>query len=100
MSARAPKTTGIISVFTPCIFVISILRPLYFEIFSVTFDEVFWPDDTDTPISLQHWLAWSLITTYIRHVRGQLSIRIYLYIPKDCSLFNLGGRLFFGASIL
>ena len=69
MSASSPTITGTISVFTLCIFVISISRSLYFEIFSVTFVEVFWSDGTDTSISLQHRLAWSLITTYIRHVR-------------------------------
>ena len=69
MSASSPTITGTISVFTLRIFVISISRSLYFEIFSVTFVEVFWSDGTDTSISLQHRLAGSLITTYIRHVR-------------------------------
>ena len=69
MSASSPTITGTISVFTLRIFVISISRSLYFEIFSVTFIEVFWSDGTDTSISLQHRLAGSLITTYIRHVR-------------------------------
>ena len=45
------------------------LKVFDFEIFSVTFVEVFWSDGTDTSISLQHRLAGSLITTYIRHVR-------------------------------
>ena len=83
MSASSPTITGTISVFTLRIFVISISRSLYFEIFSVTFVELFWSDG----------MPWSLITTYIRHVRWQLSIRIYLCVPKDCNLFNFGDRL-------
>ena len=84
MSASSPTITGTIAVFTLRIFVISISRSLYFEIFSVTFVEVFWSDGTDTSISLQHLLAGSLITTYIRHVRWQLSILIYNnYSPKS-----------------
>ena len=87
MSASSPTITGTISVFTLRIFVISISRSLYFEIFSVTFVEVFWSDDTDASISLQHRLAWSLITTYIRHVRWQLSILTYNnYSPKSPTL--------------
>ena len=93
MSASSPTITDTISVFTLRIFVISMSRSLYFEIFSVTFVELFWSDGTDTSISLQHRLAWSLITTYISHVREQLSIRIYLCILKDCDLFNFGARL-------
>ena len=95
MSASSPTITGIISVFTLRISVISISRSLYFEIFSVAFVEVFWSDDTDTSVSLQHRLPWCLITTYIRHVRWQLSIRIFLCISKDCNLFNFGDRLRF-----
>ena len=93
MSASSPTITGTIFVFTLRIFVISISRSLYFEIFSVTFVELFWSDGTDTSIILQHRLPWSLIATYIRHVRWQLSIRIYLCVPKDCNLFNFGDRL-------
>ena len=93
MSASSLTITGTISVFTLRIFVISISRSLYFEIFSVTFVEVFWSDGTDTSIILQHRLPWSLITTYIKHVRWQLSIRIYLCVPKDCNFFNFGDRL-------
>ena len=95
MSASSPTINGTISVFTLCIFVISISKSLYFEIFSVTFVEVFWSDGTDTSVSLQHRLPWSLITTYIGHVCWQLSIRIYLCIPKGCNLFNFGDRLRF-----
>ena len=83
MSASSPTITGTISVFTLRTFVISISRSLYFEIFSVTFVELFWSDG----------MPWSLITTYIRHVRWQLSIRIYLCVPKDCNLFNFGDSL-------
>ena len=87
MSANSSTMTGTISVFTLRICVISISRSLYFEIFSVTFVEVFWSDDTDASISLQHRLAWSLITTYIRHVRWQLSILTYNnYSPKSPTL--------------
>ena len=48
MSASSPTITGTVSVFTLRIFVISISRSLYFEIFSVTFVEEFWSDGTDT----------------------------------------------------
>ena len=93
MSASSPTITGIISVFTLRISVISISRSLYFEIFSVAFVEEFWSDDTDTSVSLQHRLPWCLITVYIRHVRWQLSIRIFICISKDCNLFNFVDRL-------
>ena len=93
MSASSPTITGIISVFTLRTSVISISRSLYFEIFSVAFVEVFWSDDTDTSVSLQHRLPWCLITAYIRHVRWQLSVRIFLCTSKDCNLFNFVDRL-------
>ena len=93
MSASSPTMAGTVSVFTLRIFVISISWSLYFEIFSMTFVEVFWSDGTDTSIILRHRLPWSLITTYIRHVQWQLSICIYLCVPKDCNLFNFGDRL-------
>ena len=95
MSASSPTITAIISVFTLRNSVISISRSLCFEIFSVAIVEVFWSDDTDTSISLQHRLPLCLITTFIRHVRRQLSIRIFLCVPKDCNLFNFGDRLRF-----
>ena len=44
---RAPSTTGIVVVFMPHIFSISISRSLYFESFSVVFIEVFLSVGTD-----------------------------------------------------
>ena len=41
---------------------------------------------TSVAVVLDHYL-------YYRHVRWQLSIRIYLCVPKDCNLFNFGDRL-------
>ena len=92
MSASSPTITQWHNL-TLRISVNSISRSLYFEIFSVAFVEVFWSDDTDTSVSLQHRLPWCLITAYIRHVRWQLSIRIFLCISKDCNLFNFVDRL-------
>ena len=62
ISPSAPTIIGTVSVLIPHILVVSISRSLYFESFSMTFCEVFRSDGTDTSISLQHRLAWSLIT--------------------------------------
>ena len=51
-------------------------RSLYFESSSMTFVEVFWSDGTDTAISLQHQLAWSLITISGFFANNYLSICI------------------------
>ena len=59
---NAPKITGKVPVLIPHILMVSISRSLCFESFSMTFVEVFLSDGTDTSISLQHRLAWSLIT--------------------------------------
>ena len=62
ISPSAPTITGTVSVPIPHVLVVSISRSLYFESFSMTFVEVFQSDGTDTSISLQHLLAWSLFT--------------------------------------
>ena len=85
VSPWAPTITDTVSVLIPHILVVSILRSLYFESFSMTFVEVFWSDGTDTSKSLQHRLAWSGLDNYIRLVRWQLPIPIYLHIPENCN---------------
>ena len=50
---KAPITTGTISVFMFHILVVSILRSLYSNNFSMVFVEVFLSDGTATSISLQ-----------------------------------------------
>ena len=49
---------------SPHSLVVSISRILYFKSFSMTFVNVFQSEGTDTSLSLQHQLAWSLITIY------------------------------------
>ena len=58
MSPRAPRTTGIVSVFIPHILVVSISRSLYLESFSVVFKEVFLSDVTALSMSLQVLFLW------------------------------------------
>ena len=48
----------------------------YVEIFSMTFVEVFRSDSTDTSITLQHHLAWSLITISGLFTDNSLSVCI------------------------
>ena len=60
ISPSAPAITSTVSVLIPPILVVLISRSLYFESFSMTFVEVFWSDDTDMSICLQHRLAWTL----------------------------------------
>ena len=62
MSPRAPITTGIVSVVMPHILIVSISWSLYFESFSVIFNEVFLSDSIVMSTSLQVLFLWLLIT--------------------------------------
>ena len=73
ISPSAPTITGTVSVLNPHIRVVSILRSFYFESFLMTFVEVFRSDGTDASISLQHRLAWSLITISVLFADSSLS---------------------------
>ena len=75
----APTITAKTSDFTPHFLEVSISRSLCFENVLLTFIEVF---RLDTSISLQHQLAWPMITIY-RLVRWQFLIRMYLHIPEN-----------------
>ena len=57
-----PTLTSKVSVLIHHILMVS--RSLYFKSFSMTFVNVFQSEGTDTSLSLQHQLAWSLITIY------------------------------------
>ena len=76
ISHSAPTITSTVSVLIPHILVVSMSRSLYFESFSTAFVEVFRSDGTDTPITLQHWLAWSLITISGLFADSSLSVCI------------------------
>ena len=76
LSLSAPTIIGTVSVLIPHILVVSISRSLYFESFSMTFVEVFRSDGTDTSITLQHRLAWSLITISGLFADSSLSVCI------------------------
>ena len=76
ISPSAPTITGTVSVLIPHILAVSTSRSLYFESFSMTFVEVFLLDGTDTSISLQHQLAWSLITISGLFADSSLSVCI------------------------
>ena len=76
ISPSTPAMTGTVSVLIPHILVVSISRSLYFESFSMTFVEVFRSDGTDTSITLQHRLAWSLITISGLFADSSLSVCI------------------------
>ena len=76
---------GTVSVLIPHILVVSISRSLYFESFSMTFIKGFRSDGTDTSISLQHRLVWSLITiSGLFEFADSSLIRMYLRIPENC----------------
>ena len=83
---------GTVSTFSTHIFVISISRSSFFEIFSMTFVEVFWSDGTDTSITLQHHLAWSLITVSGLFTDNSLSVCIYISHAKDGNFFIFSDR--------
>ena len=76
ISSSAPTISGAVSVLIAHILVVSISRSLYFESFSKTFVEVFLSDGTDTSVSLQHRLAWSLITISGLFADSSLSVCI------------------------
>ena len=79
-SPSAPTITGTVSVLIPHIPMVSISRSLYFESFSMTFVEVFQSDGTDTSVSLQHRLAWSLITISGLFADSSLSVLLLLLL--------------------
>ena len=76
ISPSEPTIIGTDSVLNPHFLVVSISRSLYFESFSMTFVEVFRSDGTDTSISLQHRLAWSLTTISVLFADSSLSVCI------------------------
>ena len=79
---------------SPHIFLISISKSSFFEIFSmifVHFVQVFRSDGTDTSITLQHHLAWSLITT--SGLGNALSVCICISHAKDANFFIFSDRL-------
>ena len=76
LSPSVPTTSGTVSVLISHILVVSISRSLYFETFSMAFVEVFRSDGTDTSISLQHRLAWSLVTISGLFAYSSLSVCI------------------------
>ena len=76
ISHSTPTITSTVSVLIPHILVVSISRFLYFESFSMTFVKVFQSDGTDTSISLQHRLPWSLITISGLFTDSSLSVCI------------------------
>ena len=79
-SPSAPTITGTVSALIPHILMVSISISLYFESFSLTFVEVFRLDGTDTSVSLQHWLAWSLITISGLFADTSLSVLLLLLL--------------------
>ena len=81
-SLRNPSTTTItstVSLLIPHILMVSISRSLYSESFSMTFVEVFWLDGTNTSVSLQHWLARSLITISGLLADSSLSVFFFFF---------------------
>ena len=89
ISPSAPTITSTVSVLIPHILVVLISRSLYFESFSVTFVDVFRSDGTDTSISLQHRLAWSLITISGLFADSSLSVCIYISLRTVTSSFSV-----------
>ena len=79
---RRRDRVDIVSIYSTHIFVISILRSSFFEIFSMTFVQVFRSDGTDTSITLQHHLAWSLITILGLFIDNSLSVCICISASK------------------
>ena len=79
ISPSAPTITSTVSVLIPHILMDSVSRSLYFESFSMTFVEVFWLDGTNTSVSLQHWLALSLITISGLLADSSLSVFFFFF---------------------
>ena len=59
----------------------------------MTFVEVFRSDGTDTSITLQHHLAWSLITISGLFADNSLSVCICMSQAKDENFFIFSDRL-------
>ena len=87
MCPSAPTITATDSVFTPHFLEVSISRSLCFENVLLTFVEVF---RLDTSISLQHQLAWSMITISGLFVNSSLSVCIC--ITQRIDFFIFGNR--------
>ena len=86
---RAPSTTGIVVVFMPHIFSISISRSLYFESFSVVFIEVFLSVGTDISISWQVLCFLSFTTMSGLLALISLSVWIGMSHSIVASLFSV-----------
>ena len=84
-----PTISGTVSVLIPHILVVSISRSLYFETFSMAFVEVFRSDGTDTSISYQHRLAWSLVTISGLFADSSLSVCICISSRIVISSFSV-----------